>query len=75
MYAFESIPDNQKIITSLPPSKVISVNIILPNNQVVSVPLIRDGWGNPILFVPGGGLGATPGGGTNQILKPGRRLA
>jgi prepilin-type N-terminal cleavage/methylation domain-containing protein len=71
MYALESIADNQKIITNLPPSKIINVTISLENNQVVSVPLIRDGWGNPILFVPGGGLGATPGNGANQVLSPG----
>jgi hypothetical protein len=71
MYALESIADNQKIITNLPPSKIINVTISLENGQVVSVPLIRDGWGNPILFVPGGGLGATPGNGANQVLSPG----
>jgi len=70
MYALESIPENKTIINNLPISKIINVYIqIGPSGafQTVAVPLIRDAWGNPILFVPGGGLGATPGGSTNQI--------
>jgi prepilin-type N-terminal cleavage/methylation domain-containing protein len=66
MYAIEAIPDNQKIINNLPASKVTNVSILIQGSPGagpgspplnVSVPLILDGYGNPIMFVPGGGLG------------------
>jgi type II secretory pathway pseudopilin PulG len=64
MYAIEAIPENQKIITNLPPNKIVTVTVTIPTptgsatpSITVNVPLILDGWGNPILFVPGGGLG------------------
>jgi prepilin-type N-terminal cleavage/methylation domain-containing protein len=64
MYSIEAIPENQKIITNLPLSKIVNVTVTIPPPTgsaspalTVSVPLILDGWGNPILFVPGGGLG------------------
>jgi type II secretory pathway pseudopilin PulG len=52
-YAMESLPENQTIIADLPASK--RINVYLPGSTTqVSLPL--DGWGNVILFVPGGGL-------------------
>ena len=48
----EAIPQNQTIIANLPPNKKINLNISA--TTTVAIPL--DGWGNPILFVPGGGL-------------------
>jgi hypothetical protein len=61
MYAIESVPENQKIITNLPASKVTNVTIQFTGSGAggssATVPLILDGWGNPIFFVPGGGLG------------------
>jgi prepilin-type N-terminal cleavage/methylation domain-containing protein len=64
MNAIEAIPENQKIITNLPPNKIVTVTVLIPTGSgpgttstQVNVPLILDGWGNPILFVPGGGLG------------------
>ncbi len=64
MYAIEAIPENQKIITSLPPNKIVTVTATIPTSTTnatppitANVPLVLDGWGNPILFVPGGGLG------------------
>jgi prepilin-type N-terminal cleavage/methylation domain-containing protein len=66
MYAIESLPENQKIIASLPQNKVqnVVINIVsssagLSPPVTVSVPLVLDGYGNPIVFVPGGGLGTT----------------
>ena len=53
--AIESISQNQTIIANLPPDK--KINIHLSTGATVSIPL--DGWGNPIFFVPGGGLGTT----------------
>jgi prepilin-type N-terminal cleavage/methylation domain-containing protein len=64
MYSIEAIPENQKIITGLPPNKIVTVTVIIPTSVgagsqsvTVNIPLLLDGWGNPILFVPGGGLG------------------
>jgi type II secretory pathway pseudopilin PulG len=51
--AIESLPQNQTIITNLPANKKINIRLTATSN--VAIPL--DGWGNPILFVPGGGLG------------------
>jgi prepilin-type N-terminal cleavage/methylation domain-containing protein len=60
MYALESIPDNQAIISNLPSQDKIQVSIMLNSTAnppvVTTVSLLADGWGNPILFVPGNGL-------------------
>jgi prepilin-type N-terminal cleavage/methylation domain-containing protein len=45
-----SVPGNQAIFNNLPPSKVVK-------DAVTGYPLLLDGWGDVILFVPGGGLG------------------
>jgi hypothetical protein len=71
MYTLESIPENKTIINNLPANKIL--NVVFPNSTTgvqMSVPLLLDGWGNPILFVPGGGFGlsvATPGPGVVWI--------
>ena len=56
--ALESLPENQTIIANLPASKKINITV---GTATVALPL--DGWGNPILFVPGGGL-------TNIFIDP-----
>ncbi len=53
MAVLVTLPENRTIINNLPATKVL--NVTLPSGQVI--PLIRDGYGNPILFVPGGGIG------------------
>jgi hypothetical protein len=57
MYTLESIPENKTIINNIPPNNIL--NVVFPSTTGVSmsVPLILDGWGHPILFVPGGGFG------------------
>ena len=65
MNAMESIPENQTIINNLPQSKIVTVLVQVssgtpPTTVQFNAPLILDGWGNPILFVPGGGLGVSP---------------
>jgi prepilin-type N-terminal cleavage/methylation domain-containing protein len=52
----ESLPENQTIIANLPGSKKITVSVSLTGNTTQAI-LPLDGWGNPIFFVPGGGLG------------------
>jgi prepilin-type N-terminal cleavage/methylation domain-containing protein len=55
--AMESLPENQALIANIPASKRITA--LLPNTAL-QVTLLLDGWGNPIMFVPGGGLGIYP---------------
>ncbi len=60
MYTLESIPENKTIINNLPANKIL--NVVFTNSTTgvqMSVPLLLDGWGNPILFVPGGGFGVS----------------
>ena len=49
MEALLTVPGNQTILNNLPANKVVT-------DAVTGVPLLLDGFGNPILFVPGGGL-------------------
>jgi prepilin-type N-terminal cleavage/methylation domain-containing protein len=62
MYAVESLPENQTIMTNIPPTKLTTVTIQVGSGGVngttatVNVPLLLDAWGNTIAFVPGGGL-------------------
>jgi prepilin-type N-terminal cleavage/methylation domain-containing protein len=59
MYALEQMPANQAIINSLPASKKLTVpNPTMPAiaANLPSVTFLLDSWGNPILFVPSGGL-------------------
>ncbi len=61
MYTLESIPENKTIVNNLPPTDILKVTFIATTgpaaNTQMSVVLVLDAWGNPILFVPGGGLG------------------
>jgi type II secretory pathway pseudopilin PulG len=49
MQAMLTIPENQTIFNNIPSNKVMK-------DAVTGIPLILDGWGNPILFCPAGGL-------------------
>jgi type II secretory pathway pseudopilin PulG len=49
MHAMLTIHENQTIINNLPSSKVVK-------DAVSGIPLLLDGYGNPIIFVFGGGL-------------------
>ncbi len=51
MQAMLTVPENQTIFNNLPQNKVIK-------DALTNVPLILDGWGNPIFFCPGGGMTA-----------------
>jgi prepilin-type N-terminal cleavage/methylation domain-containing protein len=49
MQAMLTVPENQTILNNLPASKrVMDVS--------TNIPLLLDGWGNVIIFCPGGGL-------------------
>jgi prepilin-type N-terminal cleavage/methylation domain-containing protein len=43
-------PDNQKAIQAFPPA------MLLPPPSGTDVPVLADAWGNPMIFVPSGGL-------------------
>jgi prepilin-type N-terminal cleavage/methylation domain-containing protein len=49
MQAMLTVPENQTIVNNLPSSKIAK-------DAANGIPLLLDGYGNPILFVPGGGL-------------------
>jgi hypothetical protein len=49
MQAMLTVPENQTILNNLPHGK-------LTKDALTNIPLILDGWGNPIFFSPGGGL-------------------
>jgi type II secretory pathway pseudopilin PulG len=57
MYALEQMPANQAIMNNIPSSKKLTVPFQYtdaPPNTYVT--FLLDSWGNPILFVPSGGL-------------------
>jgi prepilin-type N-terminal cleavage/methylation domain-containing protein len=51
MLMLESLPENKTLLANLPNGTTTSVTV-----SGVSVIMVNDAWGNPILFVPGGGL-------------------
>jgi prepilin-type N-terminal cleavage/methylation domain-containing protein len=74
MYLLLTIPDNKKIMDTLPSNK--------KSNVLGATPVLLDGWGEPILFVPGypggnspwGLSGVTTAAGSNQyITSPDKR--
>jgi len=48
------VPANQQALTQLPVKSLVPGTLRLYNNIQVSA--VADGWGNPIIFVPPGGL-------------------
>jgi prepilin-type N-terminal cleavage/methylation domain-containing protein len=58
--ALEALPENQTMMANIPGNKKISLNLVQVTGATTTttqVTLFLDGWGNVILFVPGGGLG------------------
>jgi prepilin-type N-terminal cleavage/methylation domain-containing protein len=61
MYSLKSVPENATILNNIPAGKTLNVSIALKVTgrgvgNLFTVPILLDGWGNPILFVPGGGM-------------------
>jgi prepilin-type N-terminal cleavage/methylation domain-containing protein len=57
MLAMTAMPDNQKIMTNLPPAKVVTEQQRMGDPPGTTYPTMQqDSWGNPILFVPAYGL-------------------
>jgi prepilin-type N-terminal cleavage/methylation domain-containing protein len=57
MSVLQAIPANRDAMTKMPPSSIRRFS----NDAVTTIddtkyPLIADGWGNPIIFVPGNGI-------------------
>ena len=51
------VPDNKRIIDALPPKTVLPLRNVKDSGPPnLKVTMVADGWGNPILFCPDGGL-------------------
>lgn len=64
-----SFPGNRKVLESLPDrriAKILAPNVKTPSKPNDSVTALVDGWGNPIIFVPAGGLRDCAGVGTGN---------
>jgi type II secretory pathway pseudopilin PulG len=55
MAMFMTVPENATLINNLPTGKTKTFQLTLVTPPV-SVPVLMDAWGNPILFVPQSGL-------------------
>ena len=60
MQLFMSIPDNAALVNNLPQGKKVMVTFspttLVSGATNVTVPILLDGWGNPIYIVPSGGV-------------------
>ncbi len=54
MSMLRSVPANAKMLAQLPSDSFLTP---APIGKPVTAPLPIDGWGNPMIFVPGGGIG------------------
>jgi prepilin-type N-terminal cleavage/methylation domain-containing protein len=55
MAVLRRTPSNQSAVTQLPADQFLR-NPVVMGNTPLDPPVILDGWGNPIIFVPSGGL-------------------
>jgi prepilin-type N-terminal cleavage/methylation domain-containing protein len=58
MNKIKGIPDNARMIAALPGNAVTSFTVQVPQTNppvVITAPVLLDGWGHPILYVPPGG--------------------
>ncbi|MGE5609318.1 MAG: type II secretion system protein [Bacillota bacterium] len=65
-----SIPRNLKILESLPVNRTAKVPDPKLKKPVKPVTALLDGWGNPIIFVPAGGMKGCMDAKTGNITKP-----
>jgi type II secretory pathway pseudopilin PulG len=56
MQMLMTVPENATLIGNLPSGKTKSFMLTVNGTPGVSVPVLMDSWGNPILFVPAGGM-------------------
>lgn len=56
MYVLMRVPANHTAVQSLPPKLVLEAQPGFSPNSIDDGPVLLDGWGNPIVFVPRGGI-------------------
>lgn len=59
MYLLMHVPANRTTVQSLPPKLVLEAAPGSPPTSIDDGPVLLDGWGNPIVFVPRGGINST----------------
>jgi type II secretory pathway pseudopilin PulG len=66
-------PTNKRVVQTLPPEKLmrISANNAATPYDDSQIPILLDGWTNPIIFVPSGGLGHDSGSTAGKVLVGG----
>lgn len=68
MYLLMHVPANRTTVQSLPPKLILEAAPGSPPTSIDDGPVLLDGWGNPIVFVPRGGIYFTDNqAGTNGI--------
>jgi prepilin-type N-terminal cleavage/methylation domain-containing protein len=68
-----SMPNNRKVLESLPGrriAKVLNPKVKVAKNPNDSATVLLDGWGNPIIFVPAGGMRGCMDAKTGNITQP-----
>jgi prepilin-type N-terminal cleavage/methylation domain-containing protein len=78
MAVLRRVPDNKRMMEAMPPKTILSVRNLSNPPPAGLTPIVADGWGNPILFVPDGGLSGVKINGTvlpagQEIRSPDRR--
>jgi prepilin-type N-terminal cleavage/methylation domain-containing protein len=66
-------PTNKRVVQGLPPEKLMRVsanNADTPYDDA-QIPILLDGWANPIIFVPSSGLGHDSGSTAGKVLVGG----
>jgi len=67
MLVLLAAPKNAQIVSALPPQSTVAP--IVPNTPL-NPPALADAWGNPLMYVPSGGMsGLTVNGVTNQTVR------
>jgi prepilin-type N-terminal cleavage/methylation domain-containing protein len=59
MSKLKAIPENARTIAALPADSVKSISVAVAQTNppvVITAPILLDGWGHPILYVPPGGV-------------------
>ena len=56
MYLLMHVPANRTTVQSLPPKLILEPAPGSPPTSIDDGPVLLDGWGNPIVFVPRGGI-------------------
>jgi type II secretory pathway pseudopilin PulG len=50
------VPANRGTITNIPTNRILEPSPTMPQSATVDLAVVLDGWSNPIIFVPAGGM-------------------